>query len=341
MKPSNQWNRKQQARCDSTRTCLATHALGHPPSCRVILAYFRGRALRTDGAAALAAWRAAAAAAAACRRALTFRWNGLLVRAFGAWLIAREHARMGRATVHYKTKLARKALLHAWPEGAALQQRHRSLEVAAATMAADRRLGRALAAWGVFAAARRQELVVLHWRARRLGCLTLRCWSAVSELFACGTSQRLGRRSRTTCQVVVMTQCFHAALSSSSMICSKQDPAFVVHSQPHCVLPPCVCPLLPQFIDRWLPSWQRTGSMSQSWPSSLPPQPQPRPSHDGRPSRAPAATGGARWRCVRCRPGARGQLCARRRARWCERRWWRWRGAGWSGCSSLGGGTRR
>jgi hypothetical protein len=157
------------------------HTRAPAPNPRAVLAFFRARALRTDGAAALAGWRAAARAAAACRRALTHRWNSLLVRAFGAWLIAREQARMARAAAHHDARLARMVLTRAWPAGAAAARRRRALEGAAAAMATTARAARGLAAWAAFAGAQRREKAALHWAARRRGCLALSHWSAVSR----------------------------------------------------------------------------------------------------------------------------------------------------------------
>ncbi len=147
-----------------------------------MLAYFRARHLRTEGAAALAAWRATAAAAAANRRAVTFHYNHLLIRGLGGWLIAREQTRMRKAAAQRNTVVARAVLTHGWPEGVAARQRKRGLAAAAADMAAANRARRAMQSWLRFTYYRHMAKVALHWRVRRLGCLTLRNWREAAAM---------------------------------------------------------------------------------------------------------------------------------------------------------------
>lgn len=193
-----------------------------PPSTppRAVLAYFRARHLRSEGAAALAAWRAAARAAARSRRAAAFRCSQLLARALGAWLVAREQARLALAEGHRNAALARAVLRRHWPEGAAAMRRKHELTAAAEGMAAARRVARALAVWGRFTYYKHMAKVALHWRIRRLASLVLRHWSKVGR----------GRCS------MHLSSCAHALRLPCSLLIDTHARRLT-----HCQAPTCTC----------------------------------------------------------------------------------------------------
>jgi len=104
------------------------------------------------------------------------------VRALGGWLIAREQGRMDKAAAHRDLVVMRAVLTRGWAEGVAVRRRERELTAAADHMAARRRAERALGGWMRHTYYRHMTKVALHWRVRRLGCLTLRHWARAAAM---------------------------------------------------------------------------------------------------------------------------------------------------------------
>jgi hypothetical protein len=293
---------------------------------RAVLAFFRARRLRTDGAAVLAAWRAAARRLKLQSRADAFRCTHLLVRGLGAWLLAAEETRMAAAAAHRGRAVARAVLRRGWPEGVARGRRKRELAAAAGRFADGRRAARGVAAWRLFAYYKRAAKVAAHWRVRRLGCLTLRHWRQVRA----GRPVRASNHPRKW--LGASQQHLHRLPCSKAL---QQGLAWPLDSKFSLTL------LIKSPLFRPPPCSRRTGSMRRTSPTT------PRPLRlaacclAGRAPPARAAIAAARSPRRRRGRGACGRRGTPRRALASRRRRVRWSAACWGAPSTAGAGTRR
>eukprot|EP00775_Hariotina_reticulata_P009297 gene9297-9462_t len=150
---------------------------------RVVLAWFRARHIRRDGAAVFMFWRHWARDRVRERIAIVARWNRLLVTAFGAWLQHHEDLRMQVAAVHDATRCNRHTLL-AWKVALTVIERKRILTAQGAAMHRLWSLKKATAVWMRMTYYKHIGQVAVHFRVRRLGCVMLRHWLQAADMLA-------------------------------------------------------------------------------------------------------------------------------------------------------------